>query len=188
MRYYLNLHHLLETRRQQAKENGTHGPKVIIVGDRDSGKSTLCQILLNYAVRMGWTPTYTDLDPGQGNISPPGSLASTPIQLPITSEDGYPLEVPLVYFFGHNNPSPNPELYKVIVENMSSALERRSTLNPMVSFPGTIINTMGWTESLGYELLLHSVLTLKTDIIIVINDQQLAQRLSNDLEGKIILL
>ena len=31
----------------------------------DVGKSTLCQLLLNYAVRMGRRPVFVDLDIGQ---------------------------------------------------------------------------------------------------------------------------
>ena len=31
MQYYLNLHHVLDTRRLGAKEAGRHGPRVIIV-------------------------------------------------------------------------------------------------------------------------------------------------------------
>ena len=36
-----------------------------MVGPVDVGKSTLCQLLLNYAVRMGRRPVFVDLDVGQ---------------------------------------------------------------------------------------------------------------------------
>lgn len=36
-----------------------------IVGPTDVGKSTLCKILANYAVRMQWSPTMVDLDIGE---------------------------------------------------------------------------------------------------------------------------
>ena len=36
-----------------------------VVGPTDVGKSTLCRILLNYAVRSNWTPTMIDLDIGK---------------------------------------------------------------------------------------------------------------------------
>lgn len=44
----------------------------------DVGKSTLCKILLNYAVRAGWAPTFADMDIGQGSITVPGCIAATP--------------------------------------------------------------------------------------------------------------
>ncbi len=37
----------------------------MVVGPTDVGKSTLCKILLNYAVKMGRQPCLVDLDVGQ---------------------------------------------------------------------------------------------------------------------------
>lgn len=50
------------------------GPITMVVGPTDVGKSTICRILLNYAVRMGRAPVFVDLDVGQGQISVPGSI------------------------------------------------------------------------------------------------------------------
>lgn len=50
------------------------GPITMVVGPTDVGKSTVCRILLNYAVRMGRTPVFVDLDVGQGQVSVPGSV------------------------------------------------------------------------------------------------------------------
>ena len=50
-------------------ENGgecSRGPVVMIVGPTDSGKTSLCKLLVNYAVRMGRRPVFADLDVGQG--------------------------------------------------------------------------------------------------------------------------
>ena len=41
----------------------------MICGPTDVGKSTLCRLLLNYAVRMGRRPIYVDLDLGQVGYS-----------------------------------------------------------------------------------------------------------------------
>ena len=43
-----------------------------IVGPTDSGKSSLCKLLLNYAVRQGMAPTMVELDIGkpQSNHAP----------------------------------------------------------------------------------------------------------------------
>ena len=40
----------------------------MVVGPVDVGKSTLCQLLLNYAVRMGRRPVFIDLDVGQVHV------------------------------------------------------------------------------------------------------------------------
>jgi sigma54-dependent transcription regulator len=41
------------------------GPRVVLIGPTDSGKSTLSRMLLNWAVRSGWEPTFVDLDVGE---------------------------------------------------------------------------------------------------------------------------
>lgn len=50
--------------------------KVMVVGETDSGKSTLANILTAYAVRLGRCPTFVDLDVGQGMITIPGAIAA----------------------------------------------------------------------------------------------------------------
>lgn len=75
--FYLNCHCCLEQLRQKAEQDDTKGPVTMIVGPSDVGKSTLCKILLNYAVRMGGMsrrPIFVDLDVGQGHISIPGTI------------------------------------------------------------------------------------------------------------------
>lgn len=55
MTLYVNTHAILQNLRNIARKNGTAGPKVMIVGATDSGKSSLCSLLTNYATRMGET-------------------------------------------------------------------------------------------------------------------------------------
>lgn len=50
---------------------------------------------------------------GQGSITVPGCLAATPIEAPITIEEGYPTAAPLVYYFGDTTPNKQDELYRV---------------------------------------------------------------------------
>lgn len=61
---YLNLSNHLDERRQEAKASGGQGPRVVVLGPMDSGKSTLVRMLANWAVRKGWQPTVVDVDVG----------------------------------------------------------------------------------------------------------------------------
>lgn len=72
--FYLNCHACLEQARLKAENDDKRGPIAMIVGPMDVGKSTVTRILLNYAVRMGRTPVYVDLDVGQGQVAIPGSI------------------------------------------------------------------------------------------------------------------
>lgn len=44
-------------------------PQVMVVGPTDVGKSTVCRLLLSYAVRVGRRPTLVELDVGQSGVS-----------------------------------------------------------------------------------------------------------------------
>ena len=73
------------------------------------------------------------LNAGQGSITVPGSIGATPIEAPIDIEEGLPVEVPLVYFFGHATPADHSELYKLLVERLADLLDRRAKSSPEVS-------------------------------------------------------
>ena len=71
MDLYLNTHYMLDKRRGLARDSNdgaSIGPRVVLVGPTDCGKSSLARILLNYAIRTGGQPTYVDLDPGRSSI------------------------------------------------------------------------------------------------------------------------
>lgn len=69
---------------------------------------------------------------GQGGITVPGSIGATPIEAPIDVEEGLPVEVPVVYFYGHTTPSEHPELYKFLVDRMANLLDKRARTSPQV--------------------------------------------------------
>ncbi|KAK9842588.1 hypothetical protein WJX81_007645 [Elliptochloris bilobata] len=181
---YLNASNVVEQRRRAAREAGGQGPRTIVVGPTDVGKSSLCKLLLNYAVRYGFAPTAVDLDIGQGGIAAPGSIAATPVEAPVDVEEGLPVEVPLVYFYSHVSPADNPELYKFLVERLAALLDRRAEANAEVRAAGMVINTMGWVDGLGYELLLHSIAALRADVVLVVGQDRLYSQLSSELRAR----
>ena len=79
----------------------------MITGPTDAGKSTLCRLLINYAVRMGRKPVFADLDVGQGSISVPGTIGATVVMEPVNIDNGFDPNAPLVYSFGHKTPGHN---------------------------------------------------------------------------------
>lgn len=116
---YVNCHAALEQFRMEAEEKDRYGPVAMVVGPMDVGKSTLCRILLNYAVRVGRRPLYADLDVGQGSIAISGSVATILIERPANVEEGFAKTAPLVYHFGHKSPSGNSVLYNAVVSKMA---------------------------------------------------------------------
>ncbi|EEC72748.1 hypothetical protein OsI_06378 [Oryza sativa Indica Group] len=136
---YVNTHAILDARRARARAaaaqgalpESSQGPRVIIVGPSDSGKSTLCKMLLSWAAKQGWKPTYVDLDIGQGSITIPGCISATPIEKPIDIVDGIPLEMPLAYFYGH--PSPRGEWDGLVPTEEYSSQIRDQSVRPKLA-------------------------------------------------------
>lgn len=65
MMSYANLHFTLEKLRQHAEDSSSNGPRVLILGSEDAGKTSLAKILTGYAVRQGRKPILVGLDPKQ---------------------------------------------------------------------------------------------------------------------------
>lgn len=193
MMSYVNAHGILEGRRARASQpqsnDAVHskGPRVMVVGPTDSGKSSLTKMLLSWSAKRGWKPTFVDLDIGQGAITIPGCISATPIEMPIDPIEGIPLEMPIVYFYGHTSPSANADLYRVLVKELAQTLEKQFLGNSESRAAGMVINTMGWVEGLGYELLLHSIETFNVDVVLVLGQEKLWSMLKNSLKGKDIV-
>ena len=83
----------------------------------------------------------------------PGSIGATPIEAPIDVEEGLPVEVPIVYFYGHTTPSEHPELYMFLVDRLASLLDKRARTSPQVKLPlPAFFSAFGaWTDGPGFE-------------------------------------
>ncbi|CAH2055097.1 unnamed protein product [Thlaspi arvense] len=187
---YVNVHAILDARRRFAKAStstdseSTQGPRVIVVGPADSGKSTLTKMLLSWAAKQGWKPTFVDLDIGQGSITIPGSIAATPIEMPLDPVEGVSLDMALVYYYGHVSADNNVELYKTLVKELAQVLERQSLGSPESRAAGMVINTMGWIDGIGYELLLHAIDTFNASVVLVLGQEKLFSMLKDVLKSK----
>jgi polyribonucleotide 5'-hydroxyl-kinase len=78
MMSFANLHFALENLRDRSVASGgvEMGPRVLVVGPENSGKTSLVKTLTSYAVKTGRQPMAVNLDPRQGMLSVPGSLTS----------------------------------------------------------------------------------------------------------------
>jgi polyribonucleotide 5'-hydroxyl-kinase len=182
---YVNTHVQLEARRDVALANSSAGPRVMVVGPVDSGKSTICQILAAYAVRLDRVPVYVDLDVGQGALSIPGCVTAAPLDKSCLSiEDGFTNFMPLTYFYGQNSPKDNVYLYKQVVSNLAAKINMRLEKDVDAKASGLIVNTCGLIEGVGFDLLLHCVSALSIDVVLVMGHDKLYSSLVSSLDTR----
>jgi len=183
---YLNTHAGLEQMRKKAGlDDNKRGPITMVVGPTDVGKSTLCKILLNYAVRMGRRPIFVDLDVGQGQLSIPGTLGAMAIERPADVEEGFSQICPVIYHYGNKSPGNNQILYNLLVKKLAKTVAERMEANRINAVSGVVINTCGWVKAKGYQMLVHAAKAFEVDVVIVLDQERLFNELVRDLPDSV---
>lgn len=190
MSVYLNCHAAMERMREVAEKEDSRGPIVMVVGPCDVGKSTLCRLLLNYAVRMGRRPIYVDLDVGQGHIALPGTVGALLVERPSNVVDGFSQQAPLVFHFGYKTPTSNAVLYNLLVTRLAEVCSDRLQANKKAKVSGIVINTCGWIKGGGYKMLTHAAQAFEVDTILVLDQERLYNELVRDMPEfvKVVIL
>ena len=127
-RYIYNLHFAIE----KLRYSSFMGPKMLILGDHNTGKTSLARTLSSYSIKnIAYQPMFINLDPGQPIVSPPGCLMATPIsdlidlQSPFWNESltsgatKLHSRQPLLKCFGLENIEENIEWYKESATQLS---------------------------------------------------------------------
>uniref|UniRef100_A0A2C9K704 Protein CLP1 homolog n=2 Tax=Biomphalaria glabrata TaxID=6526 RepID=A0A2C9K704_BIOGL len=190
MTVYVNTHAALEQMREKAELENTRGPRILVVGPVDVGKSTLCRILVNYAVRLGRSPVLADIDVGQGNMGLPGTIGALVVERTADIEEGFQQTAPLVFHYGHKSANDNLQLYNLLVSRLAEIINVRCEQSKKVNCSGVIINTAGWIRGAGYEALKQAAGAFEVDVICVLDQERLYNQLKSDLPDfvKIVLL
>ena len=180
---FVNTHAQLEALRDEAFKTGGQGPRVMVVGPPESGKSSLVKTLVAYACKVGRTPFLVDLDPCDNFLSVPGTLAVAPMNaLAMTVETyatcGLPPTTahPLVVW--HGSTTINPDLFPAQVERLAASIERRFDHDDQARASGLIVNTNGWIQDAGYPLLLQTAEALRITVILIMGHDRLYSLMS----------
>ena len=167
---YANTHFALELLREHATESSGLGPRVLIVGPDNSGKTSLAKILAGYAIRSGRTPVVTNLDPKEGMLTVPGTISAAALESIIDVSEGWgsspingpsqiPVKLPLVYNYGVEDPEAKPELYKPLVRRLALSVNSRLQDDSDTMRTGCIIDTPGIISQgkSNYDMVQHIV-------------------------------
>ena len=188
---YVNTHMQLEAKRDVALANGEHGPRVLVAGPSDHGKSTTCRILSSYACRLDRTPIFVDLDVGQTSVVP-GSLCALPLQKFKLTPGGKGFEDSmsnaLCLYFGHTAPKENLEFYKFMVDNLAEKVNLKLANDADARSSGIFVNTTGFIDGDGFDVLKHCIAAFSIDIVLVMGHDRLYSSLSSALPQTVALV
>jgi polyribonucleotide 5'-hydroxyl-kinase len=164
------------------------GPRVLIVGPTESGKSSLAKVLTAYAVKLGRTPVFVDLDPADNSITLPGTLSACvmdqeAISVETFATTGLPVSQqqqhaqPLVLW--HGSIQLSPDLFQAQVTALGRKIDQRLQHDDWARSSGMIVNTNGWIQDEGFNLLLHAVTALRITVVLVIGHDRLYSMMKN---------
>ena len=168
MSTYMNTHFALEDLRISATNEDSSGPRVLVVGPENAGKTTLVKILASYAHRGGQQPVLVNTDCKEGMFSIPGTVSAAVLDSIIDVEQGWgssptngpsqiPVKLPLVYQFGMEEPELNSDHFKSIISRLALSVMSRMTDDSITKYAGCIIDTSGSISqgNTGYEIIQH---------------------------------
>lgn len=175
---FINTHAQLEALRDEALKSGGQGPRVMVVGPPESGKSSLAKTLVAYACKVGRTPLFVDLDPTDNFISVPGTLSVAPmIANGVTVETfatcGLPPNTAHPLVLWHGSTKVNPDLFPAQLERLAISVESRMEHDDQARASGIIVNTNGWIQDDGYPLLLKAAEALQITVILIMGHDRL---------------
>ncbi|PAA60887.1 hypothetical protein BOX15_Mlig010695g1, partial [Macrostomum lignano] len=188
---YVNCHAALQQLRRQAQEARRRGPRVLVCGPKDAGKTSLCRQLVSWATREKSKPIYVDVDVGQSQISVPGTMGAVPVRKPFDIEEGLETEqAPVLFQFGHTNPQANINLYFYMMNRLAEYVNKRCEYDQDANYAGLVINTCGWIKLEGYDAIKQCASAFEVDLIFVIESERLYNDLKRDLPSfvKIVTL
>lgn len=107
---------------------------VVIVGEVDSGKSTLSTFLANQCLASGLSVGLIDGDIGQADIGPPATISASSISEPVRGL--YHAKATSSYFVGDTSPSTVPEKLANLMTRLKAEIEKDRDV--------VIVNTDGW--------------------------------------------
>ncbi len=136
---------------------------VMLVGDTDTGKSTLAIYLANMAIRRGLVPSIIDGDIGQGDLAPPTAIGSAFLSKQLV--DLRDVNSSLFEFVGSISPVGFEGL---IAKKLRSLLDRTSPFADIF-----IVNTDGYVRNGGLEYKSMIAQKLQPDAIIPLGENVL---------------
>ncbi|AKG38091.1 hypothetical protein MA03_00615 [Infirmifilum uzonense] len=148
--------------------------RVLVIGDVDSGKTSLVTLLVNVLANRGNKVAVIDADVGQKSIGPPGTIG-----LGVTEKSVYSLSsIPLYDAFFTGSNSPASVIHRSIVGAALLARKAEKLVDRL------IIDSTGWvTEGEGRELKFFKTLITEPDLVVLVGAPSQLVQIERELEA-----
>ena len=183
---YISSHAILQSRRQLARSTGIPGPRAVIVGPRDCGKTTLVNTLAAYSVRANGSAIVVDTDPSSGGVAAPlpASFAISAIQHLDLDDGGLVHERLTSLMVGHTSPLDNISVTKRMFKSLGSLLDQVLSTQDLSPHVGCLIDTSAEVDGKdGLDVLESVVKSLHADVVFVLGAERLYAALRAALQG-----
>ena len=172
METQLKIHTLLNRCRDQARQLESDGPRLLVCGPTDNGKSSFCKFLINRAITDKFQPTFIELDVGQGDITLPGCLAFTTVTKPLHPVTLFDAANPYVIHYGGNSLMRDLTPYLKQMHQLKRAFQTMMNMSQEARHSGCVINTCGWVTGGGFECIVNAAMMFEVQIIACLGDDQ----------------
>jgi len=136
-----------------AEEKGV----VIVVGETDSGKTSLATFLVNYYLNFHGEVGVVDSDPGQNDLGIPGTVSAGVVNKGLSDLSQVKPEV--IEFVGFTAPESGVEELKEAVSTVLKRLRERGVEK-------IVLNTDGWADSKGLSFKAELIRAVKPGFVV----------------------
>lgn len=156
---------------------------VLIAGGKGVGKSTMVRHVVNAMLPVSRMVVLVDLDPGQAECTPPGCISYTVIDQPLMGPNFTHLKMPSYQLYiGEVNISRCLTRYieglKMLVDKLSSC--------PVLSHLPIVVNTMGFTQDIGWDIMVLTIKLIRPDLVVQIRGRKAKSNFPNMLSTQVI--
>lgn len=133
------------------------GPRVMICGDKDTGKTSLARTFTALATRTGGQPLVASVDPREGMLALPGTISAAVFGTVMDVEDpaggfgvsgtpssgpsAVPVKLPMVYYVGREKVDEDVGLWRDLVGKLGSSVRAKFAADELVREAGLIVDT-----------------------------------------------
>jgi polyribonucleotide 5'-hydroxyl-kinase len=163
------------------------GPRVLVLGGSESGTSSLVKTLVSYAVKLGRTPLWVDLDPADSGIGLPGTLGvaivtrdSLTLSTLLHGGGGMPIGTASPLSLWHGSTVPQPDLMRAQVSALAHKIRKRMEApdNDWDRSSGMLVNAPSWLAlDENWDVLRMALHELQISVVLLTGHDKLYSKL-----------